>query len=195
LQLFPRSIQSSESPIYPLAVDLPGRTLPLTCCVHYLEVLTIDQSTLEQSRGWKTFTQGLIEMNADIQAGSGCMAVLYLPLKPEVYFPLALHPDQLQPALRGMVPLRLDGRKDLAPDPSRQPGILSILANIPAGRDALAAFAAEHHLVFIDPTRRMMDAVARGEDPFMVYDSHLNTRGHALVAQTVGDALQTAGCP
>ena len=194
LQLFPRSTQSSDFPIYPLTVDLPGRTLPLTCCVHYLETLTINQSTLEQSRGWRSFTQGLVNLNTDIQAGSACMAILYLPMKPEIYFPLALHPDQLTPALRGVIPLRLDGLMDLVPDPSLHTDILSIRANIPAGRNALASFAAEHHLLFIDPTSRMMEAVAEGEDPFMTYDSHLSTRGHALVAQTVGDALQTGGC-
>lgn len=188
------SPQSADPPIYPLTVDLPGRTTQLTCCIHFLDVLTIDQSTLQQSRGWRTFTQTLSALAEDATRQSACVAVLYAPMKPDIYFPLAENPIQLEPTLGGVIPLRLNQSGELVADPMRRPSILSMQANALAGRDALAAYARDNNLLFIDPTSRMVEAILGGADPFMVYDSHWNNLGHALAAESVAAALQTAEC-
>ena len=64
-----------------------------------------------------------------------------------------------------------------------------------AGRDAVAAFAQANHLTLIDPTPRMVEAVLSGDSPFMVYDSHWNSLGHQIVAQTAAETLSSAACP
>jgi hypothetical protein len=106
-----------------------------------------------------------------------------------------LDPSQLEPALRGLIPLRLDRNRELIEAPDRRPDIQKMRANALAARDALAAYVRENQLVFIDPTKRMVQSVIRGDDPFMVYDSHWNTLGHRLVALSVTDTLTTAECP
>ncbi|MBN1439075.1 MAG: hypothetical protein JW929_06660 [Anaerolineales bacterium] len=184
----------TADPIYPLEVDLPGRTYPLVCCVHYLDALTLTVEEWQASRGWKEFTAAVSDLAREAAEGSSCTAILYAPTKPEIYFPLALDPSQLTPALRDLVPLRLDANHEVVVDAGRIPDILRMRANALAARDALAAYAAEHNLVFVDPTGLMVAAVLRGEDPFMAYDSHWNATGHALVAQAVWEALAGAEC-
>jgi hypothetical protein len=184
----------TADPIYPLAVDLPGRTYPLVCCIHYLDALTLTMEDWRASRGWEEFTaavSGIVEQAAQ---GSACTAILYAPTKPEIYFPLALDPSQLTPALRDLIPLMLDANHELVEDAGRSPDILRMRANALAARDALAAYARENRLVFIDPTALMVEAVLQGMDPFMLYDSHWNAIGHALVAQAVREALAGAEC-
>jgi hypothetical protein len=184
----------TREPIYPLSIDLPGRTYPLTCCIHYLNALTLRSGDWQASRGWREFTNAVSGIAREAARQSACTAVLYAPTKPEIYFPLALFPEQLTPALRDLVPLRLDENGELIDDPGRTPDILQLRANALAARDALAAYARENNLVFIDPTDRMVNAVREGADPFMVYDSHWNTLGHRLVAQAVQEALAAAEC-
>jgi hypothetical protein len=186
--------QSAGSPIYPLTVDLPGRTYQLTCCINFLDVLTIDQATLQQSRGWMTFTRTLSDLSQEATSHSACVAILYAPMKPEIYFPLTLSPSQLEPTLGGVIPLHLTQSGELAADPTQRPSVLSMRANALAGRDALATYAKGNNLLFIDPTSRMVEAVLGGADPFMVYDSHWNNLGHELIAQSVAAALQTVEC-
>jgi hypothetical protein len=181
-------------PIFPLSIDLPGRTYPLTCCTHYLNALTLTSEEWQASRGWREFTDAISGIAREAARKSSCTAVLYAPTKPEIYFPLALYPAQLQPALRDLIPLRLDENGELVDDPGRTPDILQMRANSLAARDALAAYARDNNLIFIDPTDRMVNAVLGGADPFMVYDSHWNTLGHTLVAQAVQEALAAAEC-
>jgi hypothetical protein len=184
----------SADPIYPLEIGLPGRTYPLTCCTHYLYALTLTREDWQASRGWLEFTAAVSGLAEEARRNSACTAVLYAPTKPEIYFPLALDPAQLRPALRDLISLRLNGNRELVEDPTRLPDILEMRANALAARDALAAYARERNLVFIDPTELMVGAVLGGADPFMVYDSHWNSLGHALVAQAVREALAAAEC-
>jgi hypothetical protein len=181
-----------RDPIYPLPVDLPGRTLSLTCCVHYLDSLTLTPQDWKQSRGWREFAAGMKKLAQAAERNGARLAVLYVPTKPEVYFPLALDSSQLVPALRDLIPLALTADGELAPDPARPADIDEMRANALAARDALADFARANGLVFIDPTGRMVRAVLDGNDPFMVYDSHWNLLGHELVAQTVAATLASA---
>jgi len=185
----------TADPIYPLAVDLPGRTLQLTCCINYLDALTLTRQDWQQSRGWQEFTSALNKLAEEAKRNSACTAILYAPTKPEIYFPLALDPSQLEPALRDLVPLHLDQNREVVQDSARSPDILEMRANALAARDALAAYARENNLLFIDPTDRMVQTVLGGEDPFMVYDSHWNILGNTLVAQSVLDSLDAAECP
>ncbi len=185
----------SADPIYPLGIDLPGRTYPLTCCIHYLNALTLTREDWQASRGWLAFTSAVREMADEARRNSACTAVLYAPTKPEIYFPLALDPSQLQPALRDLIRLRLDENGELVEGPGLRPDILQMRTNALAARDALEEYARAHSFVFIDPTELMVKAVLGGADPFMAYDSHWSTLGHALVAQAVLNALSAAECP
>lgn len=184
----------SGDPIYPLAVDLPGRTHRLTCCVHYLDALTLTAQDWRRSRGWREFSLAVVRLSEEADTQGACTALLYAPTKPEIYFPLVLDPSQLEPTLWDLIPLQLDSGGELVPDPGTPVEVLDLRRNALAAREALAEFAREQNMVFIDPTDLMIQSVLAGEDPFMVYDSHWNTLGHELVARAAAEALAAAEC-
>jgi hypothetical protein len=54
---FPPGGNLPGQPILPISLDLPGRTLPLTCCLHYLEAQTVSAETIASSAQWDEFRQ------------------------------------------------------------------------------------------------------------------------------------------
>jgi hypothetical protein len=180
--------QPASQPVYPLRVNLPGRQIDFTCCLHYLDFLLLDQATILNSPAWAAYTPPLIQLVDEARAASACVALLYQPMKPDVYFPLVTDPAQLEPTLLGL--------EATSPSKAEAPVLIRTLqANALVGRDALATFASQHHLIFIDPSERLRQAILQGTDPFMVYDSHLNAVGHQLIAQTAAEALSSGDCP
>lgn len=186
---------STENAIYPLTVDLPGRQAGLTCCLHYLEFFSLDKQTLEKSQDWQNYRQKLLKIVVDARKKHACVALLYVPTKPDLYFPLALHPEQLQPTLREVVPLQIGASGWLEPDPDGGLTEDIIRRNVLVGHDMVQDFARQNGLLWIDPNDVMHDAAVAGQDPFMVFDSHWNQFGHQIVAQVASELLDEAFCP
>ena len=67
----------SGDPIYPLAVDLPGRTHRLTCCVHYLDALTLTAQDWRRSRGWREFSLAVVRLSEEADTQGACTALLW----------------------------------------------------------------------------------------------------------------------
>lgn len=181
-------MQPASQPIYPVRVDLPGRQLDFTCCLHYLDFLLLDQDAILTSPDWAAYTRQIRQLVNQAQAGSACVALLYQPTKPDLYFPLVTNPAQLEPTLQGL-------GSAASSKAEAQVLIRTLQANALAGRDAVAAFAGQSQLTFIDPSKRLQQAILHGTDPFMVYDAHLNAVGHQLTALAVAEALSSATCP
>jgi hypothetical protein len=186
---------ATDHAIYPLPVDLPDRKVDLTCCLHYLDFFSLDKKTLEQSLDWATYRRELLRIVEEARTGNACVALLYVPTKPDVYFPLARFPDQLNPALMDVIPYRLNPDGWIEPNPGGDLSVDQIRRNALVGRDLIENFARENDLLWIDPNDAMVQAVLDGQDPFMVYDSHWNQLGHQIVAETVIESLQKATCP
>jgi hypothetical protein len=186
---------AADRVIYPLPVEIPGRTIDLTCCLHYLDFFSLDRQTLEQSQDWGNYRSELLKIVEAARSNNACVALLYAPTKPDIYFPLARHPDQLNPALRDISPLHLDPDSWVVPDPGGDLSVDEIRRNALVGRDLVKSFADDNHLTWIDPNDALVQSVLDGQDPFMVYDSHWNQLGHQIVAGVVAEALQKATCP
>ncbi len=186
--------RSAAQPIYPLPVSLPGRTLALTCCLHYMDFLAMSRPDLEGSRPWASFRTQVLDLAADARDSGGCVAVLYASSKEEVYFSAALDPAQLAPAVDGVVPLHLDESGGLSPAAGASISAAAMQRNILAGHDALAALTRNAGLMLIDPTQALIQSVQAGQDPFMAYDSHWNAIGHQIIASQIERALQGRTC-
>jgi len=182
-------------PIYPLKIDLPDRQFDLSCCIHFMEFFTLDKEALSTSQDWKHYSQALLEIVAQVRSNGGCVALLYIPTKPTIYFPLASQPEQLSPTLQDIHPFQTNSSRYLQPDTDKIIIIEDILPNIDAGRDLLTLFASQNNLPIIDPTDEFRALVVKGEDPFKEYDSHWNELGHQVVARLVGEILEKASCP
>jgi hypothetical protein len=195
-QLGPNDEPSFASqPIYPLAVDVPGRTLQLVFFSQYLSSLTVDQEALTASQQWVDYRRRLLQVVHVAREHSACVALLYVPTKESIYVSLAERPSQLAPILAGWSPWRLNSARYLYQDPQSQATLSAMQANASAARDVLAAFAQDQRLPFIDPTERMTEAALGGEDPFMAYDTHWSAAGHRIVAGLVAETVQNGSCP
>ena len=131
--LFPPGGNQQTQPILPISLDLPGRTLPLTCCLHYLEAQTVDAETIAASAQWSEFRQELDQIVSATAEQGGCVALLYAPSKAEIYFPLANEPAQLNPLISTLRPLHLDENKRLVSDPQGKTDAAVLSSNAAAG--------------------------------------------------------------
>lgn len=183
-----------SEPFYPLAVDIAGRQEALSFFAPYVAGLTVDRQALAASSQWRLFSADLLALAAEVRAQGACPVLLYVPTRPDIYFPLADHPEQLAPALQGWSAWGLDPAGRLAPDPGLAPDLAAMQANAPQGRDLLAAFAQERGLLLVDPSPAMGAAALRGDHPFMTYDTHWSDLGHQLVAEALAATLHGPGC-
>lgn len=184
-----------EDPVYPLALDLGGKTVAFTEYNPYLAALSVDPALLQKSRNWALFRQDLLDTIEAIQKQDACAAILYAPTKSEVYIPLLRNPDQLEPILRLMNTWKLDDQTWLVQDHSRPPTTADFSHNAGSARLLITGFAQEAGIPLIDPTEQMAQATLQGDLPFMEYDTHWNLTGHRIVASAVAEALRTHTCP
>lgn len=191
----PPTLNDGQNAIYPLTVDLPGRHIDLTCCLHYLDFYSLDQETLKQSRDWANYKQKILQIVEDAHAIRACVALLYVPTKPDVYFPLALHSEQLNPALENYHPLGLDPDGWITIEPDGKMTIETIRRNSFVGHELVKEFAQQNNLIWIDPNEAMIQSTLNGHDSFMLYDSHWNQLGHQIVADITLTALKESTCP
>jgi hypothetical protein len=190
----PTAFAPTDAPIYPLQVDIPGRSVELTFFDFYLAALTVDEETIRASSQWSAYREELLSLVRQARNGEACVALLYAPTKETVYFPLAIDPEQLEPALGRWEPWRLDSSGALTQSGERAPSVEVMQANATAGRDILAEFAGENGLPLIDPTDRMIRAVLAGDSPFMHFDTHWSALGHEIVGQMVFEMLREVDC-
>jgi hypothetical protein len=184
-----------DQAFYPLPVDIAGQTVDLTFYAYYLAALTVDKNSLQSSKQWNSFQEGLAKFVSQAKERSVCVLLLYAPTKPDIYFPLATQPQQLEPTLQGWSPWRLTKDGDLIQDAQGRAEKASMQHNASAARDLIAEFSDLHDLPFVDPTSAMVQAVKSGESPFMVYDTHWSAIGNQLVAGLVAERLISSSCP
>jgi len=196
-----RRYSDSERPnldgaeIYPITINLPGRTFDLTCCIHYMEFYTLNQELIEGSQDWIYFEEEILRLIRLAKSNSACVALLYVPTKPDVYFPLVAESGQLAPSLRDVTSYSVDDNGYLVTSSASSVDVKTIQENSFAGRDVIQSFAQRYRLPFIDPSEKMIQSVMHGNDPFMMYDSHWNALGHEIVAEEVANVLRFADCP
>ncbi len=181
--------------VYPITINLPGRTLDLTCCLHYMEFYTLDEESIEESQDWIDFKEEIYRIIELAKSNSACVALLYVPTKPDIYFPIVAESMQLEPSLREVKPYSIDDDGYLVTTDASSVDIETIQGNAFAGRDLIQSFAHLNRLPFIDPSEKMIQSVLHGDDPFMVYDSHWNALGHEIVAEEVARVLKYEDCP
>ena len=191
---FNYSFMPNNQAIFPIKVNVTGQTYDLTCCTHYIEALSIDAKTMTSSIDWELFSRALLELIVTAQQQNMCVALINAPGKPNIFFPLVEQPANLSPIIQKKHTYKLNPDNQLVPDTNTLMDVDMLVNNVWAGRDALQAFAAEHDLLFIDPIPALSQALINGQNPFMIYDGHLNQLGHQLVAETVQQAFANTTC-
>lgn len=189
-----RPAQPSEY-LYPLPVTLSGRRWMVTFFPFYLAGLTIETKTLEDSEQWEAFRLSLQRLIGEAERSGACVALLYAPTNAEIVFRAADNPEELTPALPQVVSWGADAVGHLRQDGSVQASVPFMREHAFAARDALAALAADLGVEWIDPSGAMLATYQRGENPFMMYDTHWSFVGHTIVADEAAARLTEASCP
>ncbi|MEW5868013.1 MAG: hypothetical protein AB1894_01965 [Chloroflexota bacterium] len=187
--------QAIAKPIYPLQIDIPGQTVELTFYTNYLSTLTIEPSEMRDSQQWASASQELVDLIQLARKNKVCVILLYVPTKPDIYFPLAEDASQLELVLDTLAPWRLDSTHTLVQDPSFTTSIRQMQSNAGAARGLLIEFARQQGVLLADPSQALTQAALQGDAPYMLYDTHWSVTGHRIVAQTILEIIQNASCP
>ncbi len=176
---------NGAQPIYPIPASINSHDFGLVCCIHYTDFFSLDSQTLAASRDWYLFQEHLTASVNELRQQGIKVALLYVPQKGAIYFPLLDDPQTLAPVAASWQPLELGEDGYLVGDPQGLITPANLQANAAAGRDLLAEFARQHQLPLIDPSSALSASATEGHLPYMLYDSHWNQLGHDLVAESV----------
>ena len=148
----------------------------------YLNTLTFSQRDLAGRRGWELTRQAIAEMQ-NVSRGIGAtMIVMFLPFKSQVYLPW-LAESQASSELSRELAFYL-------PDNPGTPDIEAMLRNRLAQNRLMRAFCEERSIPFLDTTGALTAGFLSGENMYFPDESHLNERGHAVVAQSLAAYLR-----
>lgn len=188
------TLAPNDNYLYPLSHTLPnGRMVELAYISDYLWWLNGTPETYAQSRNLRELSTALESIRDD--AGSACVALVYVPTKEHLYFPFS------DPA--GNRRYVLENARTLSIDPVSgwltQSGLTPVPyedweANLEHQRDAVRDAAENAGYTFIDLLPPFRAAVERGQVLYYTYDSHWSTEGHALAGAAIADGLREASC-
>jgi lysophospholipase L1-like esterase len=148
----------------------------------YLNTLTFSQDHLAARRGWALTRRAIAGMQRDTQAFGGTFAVMFLPFKSQVYFPLlrrAFGRDELQAAFQFYL-----GANPKAPD------VEAMFRNRLAQNTLMRRFCEESGIPFLDVTETLQAHVESGENVYFPDESHLNEAGQTIVADALAAFLR-----
>lgn len=159
-----------------------GRVMRWAFMPPYLNTLTFSEDDLAARRGWALTQQAIGEMR-DVSRRAGAeFVVMFLPFKSQVYLPWlaqAVSASELSHALRFYLP-----------DNPGTPDIALMMRNRLAQNMLMRRFCDERGLPFLDTTDALQARVAAGENVYFPDESHLNGRGHAVVADALAAYLK-----
>jgi hypothetical protein len=187
--------RSPVNPIYPLSLQIPWGVTKVVFFNHYLESLGVERETLEASRQWVNYKQGLLDLVNLARMNGSCPVILFVPTKESIYVKLAKQPAQLLPAIRDLAAWRLNTSGALVRDSKIPLRLEEVIANTEAAYELISDFAVDNDLLLVDPTDRLTQSILDGKQPFMSYDTHWSDLGHQLVAELILETLSQATCP
>jgi hypothetical protein len=147
----------------------------------YLNTLTFSERDLAARRGWALTRQAITEMQGVSRGIGSTFVVVFLPFKSQVYLPWLA---QAQPAGELSRALQF-----YLPDNPGTPDVTRMLANRLAQNRLMERFCKERGIPLIDTTDALTQRFIAGENVYFPDESHLNERGHAVVADAVAAYL------
>jgi lysophospholipase L1-like esterase len=158
-----------------------GQVLKWAFMPPYLNTLTFSERDLTARAGWKLTQQAIGEMQ-DVSRNMGAtFVVMFLPFKSQVYLPW-LAQSQASPALSRDLQFYL-------PDNPGTPDIEQMLRNRLAQNRMMKRFCDARGIPLLDTTDALTAHFLSGENVYFPDESHLNERGHAIVADALAAYL------
>ncbi len=162
-----------------------GRAMRWAFMPPYLNTLTFSERDLAARTGWALTRQAIAEMQ-DVSRGIGArFVVMFLPFKSQVYLPW-LAQSSAAPELARDLQFYL-------PDNPGTPDVAAMLRNRLAQNRLMRRFCDERGIPLLDTTDALTEQFTAGENVYFPDESHLNERGHAVVADALAAYLTTPG--
>ena len=185
----PAAAAAALAPVSGVAFDrgmftaaVNGRAMRWAFMPPYLNTLTFSEDDLAARKGWALTRQAIGEMQ-DVSRSIGArLVVMFLPFKSQVYLPWlaeALPARELSHALQFYLP-----------DNPGTPDAAQMLRNRLAQNRLMRRFCDERGIPFVDTTAALTARFASGENVYFPDESHLNERGHAVVAEALAAYLK-----
>jgi hypothetical protein len=95
---------------------------------------------------WSRYKQIMTQLVEAVRSESACIALLYVPTKENIYFPLAVHPTQLEAVLASL-PSVQSTAKDFEPETVTPLTITGMQKNASVARDLVSMLAMEYWAV------------------------------------------------
>ena len=185
-----RPASDAPAPVSGVAFDrgmftaaVNGRAMRWAFMPPYLNTLTFSERDLAARAGW-TLTQRAIGEMQEVSRGIGAaFVVMFLPFKSQVYLPWLAQSDAA-PALSRDLQFYL-------PDNPGTPDVAQMLRNRLAQNRLMRRFCDERGIPLLDTTGALTARFAAGENVYFPDESHLNERGHAVVADALAAFLRS----
>jgi hypothetical protein len=159
-----------------------GRAMRWAFMPPYLNTLTFSERDLAGRTGWTLTQRAIAEMQEVSRSIGATFVVMFLPFKSQVYLPWL-----------AQVQARSELSRELAfylPDNPGTPDVAQMLGNRLAQNRLMQRFCEERGIRFLDTTDALTAGFMSGDNMYFPDESHLNERGHAIVAQALGAYLQ-----
>lgn len=175
--------------IYPITLQ---NGEPLTFLTDYISWMNTDEHTLVQSVNYDVIRENLTTIY-NTAADDTCMVFVYLPSKPEVYFPY-VQPQFYDAILQDQkhVLLNSDGTLHIVED--FEITLDKVLNNRPSTGNTMIDLADEIGYETLNLIDAFDAAAAEGEMIFYAYDTHPNQAGQTLAGETIATFVENT-CP
>lgn len=173
--------------LYPLQHFVGEKTLELAYVSDYLWWLNGSEETYRNSKNIEQLKSALQTIQAE--AGTACVALVYIPSKEHVYFPHSDSAGNQRYVLENGLELQLDEDGWLSFGQLTPQNYDEILSRMDNQRNVVREIADELGLHFIDLLPVFQEVILTGELAYYPYDSHWSAHGHRVAGQAVGDYI------
>jgi hypothetical protein len=173
---------------YPIHLKLGDPTLELAFTSQYVGILTMSRSQIEQSKNFELVKRAILEAKEVSETINAHFLLAYFPSEPHVYLPYITEPQMVADITRDAPSIVLNDSGALqmvaGPADSRL-----LKQNLDSQAQALASFALENGITFLDLTPYFQEKAAEGLELYNYADTHWNSAGHTLAAQILANFI------
>ena len=159
-----------------------GRPMRWAFMPPYLNTLTFSERDLAARTGWALTQRAIGEMQDVSRRAGAQFVVMFLPFKSQVYLPWLAQSDAAPDLPRHL--------QFYLPDNPGTPNVEQMLRNRLAQNRLMQRFCDERGIPLLDTTGALTARFTAGENVYFPDESHLNERGHAVVADALAAYLR-----
>ncbi len=185
--------------VTPIQREYSGRRVTLTFSPAYSATLTLDRERMLASENWRILSGSLLRMRELAESQSSAFALIYLPERTRVYWPLIREDEEILRTLNRDMIYQWQARLGcLVLEPTRNPGDWQTFREamdetIDDQFQLLQAFSEQHSIPLLDLTPSLREMAAQGMALADPLETHYNEAANARIAAEIASFLTAEG--